>query len=760
MKISLIILLTILFGFQDLFSERTYPLYLHDFRQLNDGESIFSNHSKSIDSIFIYQLKYDFIRGNEVITISSIDSIKNKTGIIINNTKIYCKTHLGHNLLILTQETEGLYILVINPSGKIVSKNLINKDKTQIDSDNCEIISIINEISYLLKINDKFYQLEFSGTELVKFQTVNLVNGNLLELDNSSGLNIVKFAVLEEVNTGLIIHFYSHNFELKFNTKVVLYNYKKWIDLGTSLALLTSPDGSQSLIQIIEKQTGLISSTFWLNTQPKLISIKPNGKLFNLSYIETSSDAYIYSKSSINPENPKIIPESIVLPNNLINPLHLSSVNKYDLLIFSNYIFLFDENLDIIAKQFYPISQNLNEIESVKNINGNIYILSSPNSLVFNYQENEYWLLKRIYEDFKNYLIPIILSLILFFVFQSYRHQRRYVNELLELPNIGLLFVVDSVGRLIRLNNPAKEYLEINNNLPKRKLFCFYAKSPKTLPFVKIVESTLDKKESINQKITISTDGADIEWLCKTIPVRNITGMFRGVVLSAVDITEQLERKRLSNWAQLAHDMQTNLSTIKLNAEHLDIELSDNNKSRQKRIVFQVSLLMQRVRDIVTVGRNDTLNIETFSVSEICAEVINEFDELMFPDVEFVLNCQNFLIQCDKPKLIRALRNAAENGVKSLKGKPGKICIKTWQENHFAVISISDNGIGMDEDTKKKMLTPYFTTAARTGGSGIGTMIMQHVTELHGGHIVVNSEKGIGTEVIFYIPNSLSNKKR
>jgi hypothetical protein len=48
--------------------------------------------------------------------------------------------------------------------------------------------------------------------------------------------------------------------------------------------------------------------------------------------------------------------------------------------------------------------------------------------------------------------------------------------------------------------------------------------------------------------------------------------------------------------------MQTNLSTIKLNAEHLDIELSDNNKSRQKRIVFQVSLLMQRVRDIVTVG--------------------------------------------------------------------------------------------------------------------------------------------------------------
>src|SRR5690606_39216533 len=117
-----------------------------------------------------------------------------------------------------------------------------------------------------------------------------------------------------------------------------------------------------------------------------------------------------------------------------------------------------------------------------------------------------------------------------------------------------------------------------------------------------------------------STDGADIEWLCKTIPVRNITGMFRGVVLSAVDITEQLERKRLSNWAQLAHDMQTNLSTIKLNAEHLDIELSDNNKSRQKRIVFQVSLLMQRVRDIVTVGRNDTLNIETFSISEICAE--------------------------------------------------------------------------------------------------------------------------------------------
>jgi signal transduction histidine kinase len=67
--------------------------------------------------------------------------------------------------------------------------------------------------------------------------------------------------------------------------------------------------------------------------------------------------------------------------------------------------------------------------------------------------------------------------------------------------------------------------------------------------------------------------------------------------------------------------------------------------------------------------------------------------------------------------------------------------------------SVKDTGAGMDDKTKAKMLTPYFTTSKKHGGAGIGTMIMQHVAELHGGRMIVNSEPGKGTEIVFVIPS-------
>ena len=143
---------------------------------------------------------------------------------------------------------------------------------------------------------------------------------------------------------------------------------------------------------------------------------------------------------------------------------------------------------------------------------------------------------------------------------------------------------------------------------------------------------------------------------------------------------------------------------------------------------------------------------------DICNEVRSEFDEALFPHVKFFVNAQHFNLLCDKPKTIRAVRNAVENGIKSMQGKPGSITINNWNDAKYVYIGIQDTGMGMDETTKKKMLTPYFTTAKVSGGAGIGTMIMQHVMELHGGEILVNSEKGKGTQIVFSIPNYAHNK--
>jgi signal transduction histidine kinase len=213
-----------------------------------------------------------------------------------------------------------------------------------------------------------------------------------------------------------------------------------------------------------------------------------------------------------------------------------------------------------------------------------------------------------------------------------------------------------------------------------------------------------------------------------------------------------LEKQILTNWAQLAHDMQTNLSTIRLNTETINSD-AEEDIERKKKILHQVSILVHRIRDIVTVGRDDKLELISVNSLDFCNEIYAEFDSNIFSAVQFKLDIRNFNFICDKPKLLRAVRNAIENSIKYMKEKGGTITIGADKDIHNIVISVKDTGKGMDEKTKEKIFTPYFSTARREGGYGIGSIIMQRVVELHGGKIIVVSEKGIGTEIKFVLPD-------
>ncbi len=754
---KLIIYIIVLFAFIPINAEEyTNKFIINNIKEINIGNSLFIQSEKNSNSI-IYNFEYIFTNGDENIKIIHIDTNNKTMGITLKNTNILSYSKFNSNLIFLSKENNDFFISIINPSGDIIFKQLIFSINIPIENEKCKIVNIIDSKRYLFNIDDNLYSIDFDNAKKANYRIISKINGNLLELDNESGFNKAEYAIVENSNNSIIINFYDHENNFLFLSKLVSYDNSKWLDLGTHLAFLSSPGSMQTFIQILDKNTGLLSSNFWINSNINLIDIKNNGNYISAKYISENSQSYNLNKINVYHNNKKDLNEYISLEKNNLEPLYLKEENDKIIIIFSNSISIFDNSLKEIAYKFYPNAKKIFDDNSIQyitltQINNSFYLISNILSIKFDLVENEYWFFKKIFFEFKNYFLILLLSLLLIIFIQLFRHQRRLNKELLDLPTTGLLFVVDSAGRLLKINNSAVEFLELNGKIPRRKLFRFYSKNSKSQAFADLIDKTIETKDNYTEKITININNSDTEWLCKAIALRNVTGMFRGVVLSAVDITEQLERKRLSNWAQLAHDMQTNLSTIKLNAEHLDVNNSENNNNRQKKIIYQVSILMQRVRDIVTVGRNDKLNFEMCNANELCHTVRNEFDELMFPNIEFEIVSNNFNILCDRAKLTRAVRNAVENGIKAMKNEGGKIFIKSYRENIFNVISIEDNGEGMDDVIKQKMLTPYFTTASKTGGSGIGTMIMQHVIEQHKGHIVINTEKGKGTQVLFYIP--------
>lgn len=386
-------------------------------------------------------------------------------------------------------------------------------------------------------------------------------------------------------------------------------------------------------------------------------------------------------------------------------------------------------------------------------------IAGAQGSIIIARDHQIFWRVIRFGRDVLTYVVPILMGLGLLLMLSINFRQRRLLAAMMELPGAGLVVHLDANGRLLRTNDRAAQLLKITSSVPMRRLFRTYALHDGVGDLLDFVNQVQSIRTAVSDKVVIADGEASREYVFSAVPLRGAFGRYNGCVITGVDITEALERRRIVNWAQLAHDMQTNLSTIRLNAEQLDTDGNDVTRERRRRILFQVGVLIQRVRDLVSVGRSEDLDRMPVHSAELCTEIRHEFDPTVFPHVTFSMKLRGTMMNVDRLKISRAVRNAVENGIKAMRGQPGTIEIATWFDRTNVYVRVSDTGAGMDDETMTNMMKPFFTTSKDGSGTGIGTMIMQHVMHQHGGSLRVTSEVGKGTQVIFRIPHGMEGPR-
>jgi PAS domain S-box-containing protein len=114
-------------------------------------------------------------------------------------------------------------------------------------------------------------------------------------------------------------------------------------------------------------------------------------------------------------------------------------------------------------------------------------------------------------------------------------------------------------------------------------------------------------------------------------------------------------------------------------------------------------------------------------------------------------------INCYPGQLNQVFMNILNNAIQAIPAdsKEGKIEIYTEQTPAQVVIRIKDNGVGMNEQVRKRIFEPFFTTKDVGVGTGLGLSISFGIIEKHQGTIEVHSQEGKGTEFVISLPTNL-----
>jgi two-component system phosphate regulon sensor histidine kinase PhoR len=109
-------------------------------------------------------------------------------------------------------------------------------------------------------------------------------------------------------------------------------------------------------------------------------------------------------------------------------------------------------------------------------------------------------------------------------------------------------------------------------------------------------------------------------------------------------------------------------------------------------------------------------------------------------------------ITFSRRKLRSILYNLVSNAIKYKSAdRKSEILIKTEQEKDYILISVKDNGVGVESSKQDSIFSKYFRVENKIEGSGIGLYLVKEIVNNSGGKVVLKSQPGKGSEFKVYL---------
>ena len=285
-------------------------------------------------------------------------------------------------------------------------------------------------------------------------------------------------------------------------------------------------------------------------------------------------------------------------------------------------------------------------------------------------------------------------------------------------------------------------------------------------------------------------DGTEVNWKRKDgkiFPVRLSAGGIRGedgafthFEVIVENITERRNLEAQFRQAQkmeavgllaggISHDFNNLLSVIMGNAEML---LDDRPSATQKHYADEIRNATQRAaqltRQLLAFSRKNLLHPTVLDLNTVVRDVGKILERLIGEDVQIVTDLQSSLgsVKADQGQVEQILMNLATNARDAMP-KGGKFKVRTAdavlgpkdvalypyvKPGRYVLLSVSDSGMGMTEEVRRRVFDPFFTTKPPGRGTGLGLATIYGIVKQSAGYIWVSSAPGAGATFDIYLP--------
>jgi len=282
----------------------------------------------------------------------------------------------------------------------------------------------------------------------------------------------------------------------------------------------------------------------------------------------------------------------------------------------------------------------------------------------------------------------------------------------------------------------------------------------------------------------VTKPNAEVSWaVFRAVPTRDpATHEVNGAIATFIDITERkrLEEKLMHTQkleslgvlaGGIAHDFNNLLVTILGNASLAKSLLGADPALLP--LLDEIELGARRAAELthqmLEYAGQGKFKLQPLDLPEAAREMAGLLRATIPPNVALHYQVQEGLrpIEADPTQIRQVIMNLITNAAESMAERSGRIVIAVEQmqisaqdleeypghaatPGRFLCLDVTDQGSGMDDDTRRRMFDPFFTTKFK--GRGLGMAAVLGIVRGHGGAIRTESQKGVGTRVRVLLP--------